>query len=271
MGLVVGWIGNRHTPVRIFALNLTGDEPPTTAGELDVFVIRFHLPFAILIEFLPSEELVRGNEHRELDWQGERIRTVEVLAVRSYHIERLGIAGVDEGTVEDVAGFIGAGALESLVKRLTNGRWQCNRVGLDAWHLGELIHRERFDLGCAEVVGQGESDDGSLIGAFDEKAFVLAAVLGELHKLVIRDEHNHGRAFGWLFESQGDKAVEISPGEGDPAVGRAFDFDVMQDGQGGFWVDQFAKSCQSGFQFRHGECDGIHSGGGLNAKSPCTG
>ena len=61
---------------------------------------------------------------------------------------------------------------------------------------------------------------------------------------------------------------------GDFTAVNGIDFDVMKDRQSGSWIDDFANSCQRGFQFRNGECDGIHCvGGGLYDKKPmhrCT-
>ena len=109
-----------------------------------------------------------------------------------------------------------------------------------------------------EAVSQGELD----ATGFDLDALVFSAVFGDMYELVIRDEHSHGRAFGRMFETHGNEAVQVGAGEGDPTFSSAFDFDVMQDRQSGSWIDHFAQPCQSGFQFRNGECDGIHGCGG---------
>jgi hypothetical protein len=63
-----------------------------------------------------------------------------------------------------------------------------------------------------------------------------------------------------MFETHGDKAVEVGAGESDPAVGGAFDFDVAENGQRWAWADDLAKPCDGGFEFIDRKCDGFHMG-----------
>jgi hypothetical protein len=97
-----------------------------------------------------------------------------------------------------------------------------------------------------------------MFGEVNEETFITAAVLRELLELVERDQDRTGRTFGGMFEAHGDEAVKISAGEGDPAVVGAFDFDVLENGQGGSWIDHLADSREGGFQFRNGQWDRFH-------------
>ncbi len=256
LGVVGVWDG--LPPVGIVPVDLFADESPTSAGELHGLFIDLHLPFPIRIELLPPQELVIRDDDGVLERQRERIRAVEVPAIRAHNVVGLGIAGVDEGAVEDVAGGVNAGAFHGFVDGPAKLWRQRDGLRFNAWSDGKLLNGEVLHLLFTEAVSQSELD----APGFDVDALVFAAVFGDLYKLVIRDEHRHGRTLGRMFETHGDEAVQVGACESNPTVGSTFDFDVMQDRQSGSWVDHFAKSCQSGFQFRDGECDGIHGCGG---------
>ncbi len=200
------------------------------------------------------------DEDGVLDGQGERVGAVEVFTICSHHVEPFRIAGVDEGAVEDVACAVRARAVHRLVNGGAKRRWHRNGLRFKARSLRELTHRHGFNLGFTEVVSQGEFDDRALFGKVDEETFISAAVLGELLELVEGNQNRTGRAFGRMFETHGDEAVKISAGERDPAVVGAFDFDVLENGQGGSWIDHLADSREGGFQFRDGQWDGFHVG-----------
>ncbi len=258
VGFGVVEIGDGLPPVGIVSVDLFADESPAPAAELDCFVIDLHLPFPIRVELLPPQELVIRDDDGIFERQRERIRAIEVLAIRAHNVVGLRIAGVDEGAVEDVTGGVHTGAFHGFVDGPAKFWRQHDGLGFNAWSDGKLLNREVLNLLFTEAVSQGELD----APGFDMNALVFAAVFGDLQELVIRDEQSHRRTFCGMFETHGDEAIQVGAGESNPTVGSAFDFDVMQDRQSGSWVDHFAKSCQSGFQFRDGECDGIHGCGG---------
>ena len=243
VGLGVVRVGDGLPPVGIFPVDLFADESPTSAGELHGFVIDLHLPLPIRIELLPSQELVIRDDDGVLERQRERIRAVEMPAIRAHNVVGLGIAGVDEGAVEDVAGGVNAGAFHGFVDGPAKFWRQRDGIRFNAWSHGKLLNREVLHFGFTEAVSQGELD----APGFDMNALVFAAVFGDLQELVIRDEQSHRRTCGGMFETHGDEAIQVGAREGNPTIGGAFDFDVMQDRQRGSWVDQFAESCQSGF------------------------
>ena len=115
VGLGVLGVGDGLPPVRIIPFDLLADESPTSAGELNSFVIDLHLPLTICIELLPSEEFVIRDDDGVFEWERERIRAVEVLSVSAHNVVGLGIAGVDEGAVEDVTSSVNAGAFHGFV------------------------------------------------------------------------------------------------------------------------------------------------------------
>ena len=114
VGLGVVGVGDGLPPVGIVTIHLFADEPPTSAGELHRFVIDLHLPLPIRIELLPPQELVIRDDDGVLERQRERIRAVEMPAIRAHNVVGLGIAGVDERAVEDVAGGVNTGAFHGL-------------------------------------------------------------------------------------------------------------------------------------------------------------
>jgi hypothetical protein len=67
-----------------------------------------------------------------------------------------------------------------------------------------------------------------------------------------------GGPFGGMLKTDGGPAVEIGAGERDPTVVCALDFDVVEDGEGGASVEDFAQAGEGGFEFRHRERDGFH-------------
>ena len=171
-----------------------------------------------------------------------------MLSVSAHNVVGLGIAGVDEGAVEDVASFVRAGAFHGFVDGPAKLWRKCDGLRFNARSCWELFGWDVFHLLFAETVSQGEFDEGG----FDVDALVFSAVLGELQELVIGHEHSHRGTFGGMFETHGDEAIQVGAGESNPTFGGAFDFNVMQDRQNSFGIDDFSESCQSGFQFRNG-------------------
>jgi hypothetical protein len=208
------WVGYRLPPVWIIPFDLLADEPPTSAGELHSFIIDLHLPLTICIELFPSEELVIRDDDGVLERERERIRAVEVLSVSAYNVVGFGIAGVDEGAVEDVSSGINTGTFHRFVDGSTKLWRQCDGVGFDAWSYGELVGWDVFHLLFSETVSQGEFDEAR----FDVDAFVFPAVLGDLRELVIRNEHSHRRTFGWMLKTHGNKAIQVGAGKSDPTI-----------------------------------------------------
>lgn len=210
---VVG-IGNGLPPVGIIPFDLLADKPPTPAGELHSFTIDLHLPLTICIELFPFQELVIRDDDGVLERELERIRAVEVLSVSAYNVVGFGIAGVDEGAVEDVTSGINTGTFHSFMNGSTKLWRQCDGVGFDAWSYGELVGGDVFHLLFSETVRQGEFNHARL----NVDALVLPAVLGDLRELVIRNEHSHRRTFGWMLKTHGDEAIKIGAGESNPTI-----------------------------------------------------
>ena len=115
VGLGVVGIRDGLPPVWIIPFDLLADEPPTSAGELHSFVIDLHLPLPIRIELFPSEEFVIRDDDGVFQRERERIRAVEVLSVSAHNVVGLGIAGVDEGAVEDVTSGVNTGTFHSFM------------------------------------------------------------------------------------------------------------------------------------------------------------
>ena len=63
-----------------------------------------------------------------------------------------------------------------------------------------------------------------------------------------------------MFQSQGDPAVEIGACKRDPAIVGAFDFDLVEDGEGGASMVDFAQAGEGGFEFGDRQFDGFHVG-----------
>lgn len=195
-----------------------------------------------------------------------------MLSVSAHNVVGLGVAGVDERAIEDVAGDVSASAFHRFVNGMTQLWRQRNGVCFDAWGDRKLFNRDVFHLLFAKTVSQGEFDDGSLWSLVDDEVFVTTAVFGNLCELVIWNEHSSRRAFGWMLKTNGQVAVEIGARKGNPTVTGSFDFDIAENGKGWTRDDDLAQAGECGFKLRDGQCDGVHVVGvGLNAKSPCAG
>ena len=66
------------------------------------FVVCLELPFAVVVEFLPAEELVVRNNDGVLQRQRKRVCAVQMLAVGADDVIGLRVAGVDECAVENI-------------------------------------------------------------------------------------------------------------------------------------------------------------------------
>ena len=75
---------------------------------------------------------------------------------------------------------------------------------------------------------------GGAAGVGLPEALVFAAVFGELQELVIGNKHSHWWTFGRMLKTHGDKAIQVGASKSKSAFGGAFDFDMVQDRQGGF-------------------------------------
>lgn len=142
---VVG-IGDGLPPVGIGPVDLSADESPTSAGELDVLIIGSHLPLAVCIELLPSEEFVIRDDEGFFERERKRIRAVEVLSVSGYNVVCFRIADVDEGAIEDISGGIDTGTFHRFVDGPAKLRRQCDCVGFDARSHWELVGWDVFHL-----------------------------------------------------------------------------------------------------------------------------
>ena len=63
--------GDGLPPVWIVALDLFADEPPPTTADLDVGVVCPELPFTVVVELLPAEELVTRDDDGVFERQRE--------------------------------------------------------------------------------------------------------------------------------------------------------------------------------------------------------
>lgn len=62
---------------------------------------------------------------------------------------------------------------------------------------------------------------------------------------------------GRMLKTHGGPAVEIGAGERDPAVVCALDFDVVEDGEGGASIEDFARPVRAGLSSTTGSLMGF--------------
>src|SRR4051812_1557318 len=109
-----------------------------------VVLSEAQMPLAICAESTPADELRVWNDDALFQRQLERVRAVEVPAISADDVVTVWIRDIDVDAIEDVAGVVGAGALEGFEDRGTYRVRDWRGFGLQLGWRRELVRRDRF-------------------------------------------------------------------------------------------------------------------------------